>query len=127
MDDHMMDPTISTEPAEELQTEPEAASAPSESSAMGECVQDGEPASAPVPEDAETEEQTSSGELEALAREVLQLLRREQKAERSIGGESAAGSAGAGLTQRERANLADWNRRWPELAMTPGEWKQKGM
>ena len=125
MDENMMEALGGAEPLMETQPETETVSAPSESSEIGESEQVPQtvPASADT-DDAEKETATNGG-LEALAREFLQLLRREQKAERSIGGESAAGNAGAGLTQKERENLADWNRRWPELSMTPGEWKEK--
>ncbi|MBR6556520.1 MAG: hypothetical protein IKT60_03725 [Clostridia bacterium] len=125
MDENMMETTEVAEPEKETQLETETAPAPSESHEIGESAQ----APQPVPASAETDDaekkEEARGDMEALAREFLQLLRREQKAERSIGGESAAGNAGAGLSQKERDNLADWNRRWPELAMTPGEWKEK--
>ena len=124
MDENMMEALGGAEPEMDTQPETETVPAPSESHENGESAQ----VPQPVPASAETdgaEKKEERGDLEALAREFLQLLRREQRAERSIGGESAAGNADAGLTQKERENLADWNRRWPELAMTPGEWKEK--
>jgi len=125
MDENMMEALGGAEPEMDTQPETETVPAPSESHENGESAQVPQPVPASAETDGAEKKEEERGDLEALAREFLQLLRREQRAERSIGGESAAGNAGAGRTQKERENLADWNRRWPELAMTPGEWKEK--
>lgn len=125
MDENMMETAEAAEPEKETLPEEETVPAPSESQKNGESAQEPQPVPASAETDDAEKKEEPRGGLEALAKEFLQLLRREQKAERSIGGESAAGNAGTGLSQRERENLADWNRRWPELAMTPGEWKDK--
>ena len=109
-------------PEEELPAENPCA--PSESNADGECVR-GEDAQTASPDEdcAETEDQES---LQQTAEKLLRLLRLAHKEECSLAGTSARGGADYGMTARERGDLADWNRRYPDLAMTPAEWKKKG-
>lgn len=121
MEENKVCSPLEAEAAKLQQEETETVPAPSESNADGEREQVAEPAPAP----SEQADEADTEQLRAVAREVLELLRLEHKTERSLSGDRAAGVGTAGLTQQERNALEDWNRRWPELAMTPGQWRDR--
>lgn len=53
------------------------------------------------------------------------LRRMEKKTERSMSGPVAGGDGNYGLTGAEQSSLAQWNKRYPELKMTPKEWAKR--